>query len=224
MKLVIGNKNYSSWSLRPWLALRVGDIPFDEIRIPLDEPETRARLLAVSPTARVPVLIDGDLTVWDSLAICEYAAERFPERALWPQHPALRARARSIVSEMHSGFTALRRTMPMNCRSRLPGKGQTPAAMADVARIVELWNEALLASGGPFLFGAFSIADAFYAPVTSRFVTYAVPLPPPCQRYVETVQALPAMVAWNVAAASEREWIAADEPYADRPAEPPGAL
>lgn len=218
MQLVIGNKNYSSWSLRPWLALRVAGIAFTEQRIPLDEPDSKARMLAVSPAGRVPVLIDGSVTVWDSLAICEYAAERFPSSRLWPAEPALRATARAISAEMHSGFSGLRNAMPMNCRSRHPGKGATPAALADIARIVELWSDALNASGGPFLFGHFTIADAFYAPVVSRFVTHAVALPALCQRYVDSVQALPAMAEWNAAAALESEWVAADEPYAEPPA------
>ncbi|MDP3295962.1 MAG: glutathione S-transferase family protein [Nevskia sp.] len=218
MKLVIGNKNYSSWSLRPWLALRVAGIAFEEQRIPLDEPDSKARMLAVSPAGRVPVLIDGSTVIWDSLAICEYAAERFPSSGLWPSDPLLRAKARSISAEMHSGYSGLRNAMPMNCRGRHPGKGQTPAALADIARIVELWSDALAASGGPFLFGSFTIADAFHAPVVSRFVTHAVPLPALCQRYVDTVQALPAMVEWNAAGAIESEWVAADEPYADPPA------
>lgn len=218
MKLVIGNKNYSSWSLRPWLALKVASIAFEEQRIPLDQPDSKARMLAVSPVGRVPVLIDETITIWDSLAICEYLADRFPDAKLWPADRALRARARAISAEMHSGFTGLRNAMPMNCRGRHPGKGQTPAAMADIARVCELWSDALATSGGPFLFGHFTIADAMYAPVVSRFVTHDVPLPPVCAAYVAHIQALPAMVEWNAAGAAESEWVVADEPYADPPA------
>ena len=218
MKLVIGNKNYSSWSLRPWLALQVACIPFEEQRIALEQPDTRDRLLAVSPSGRVPVLVDGDAVIWDSLAICEWLAERHPEARLWPADPLLRARARSISAEMHGGFQGLRSAMPMNCRSRLPDRGQTVEAIIDIARILEIWTDALETSGGPFLFGPFTIADAMYAPVASRFVTYAVALPEACAAYVERLQALPAMQAWNAAAAAETEWVAADEPYATRPA------
>ena len=220
MKLVIGNKNYSSWSLRPWLALRMAGIPFVEQRIPLDQPDSKARMLAASPAGRVPVLIDGSLTIWDSLAICEYLAERFPDARLWPADAAQRARARAISAEMHSGFAALRSAMPMNCRSRHPGRGRTADALADIARISALWDDALAASGGPFLFGHFTIADAMYAPVTSRFVTYAVSLPPACAAYVAQLQSLPAMVEWNAAATAETEWVAADEPYSDPPSVP----
>lgn len=217
MKLVIANKNYSSWSLRPWLALKVAGIPFEEQRIPLDQPDSRARMLAVSPAGRVPVLIDGDAVVWDSLAIGEWLAERHPAAHLWPADPLQRARARSISAEMHSGFHGLRSAMPMNCRSRLPDCGQTVDAIIDIARIIEIWTDALAISGGPFLFGAFTFADAMYAPVASRFVTYAVPLPDVCTAYVATLQGLPAMQEWNAAAAAEREWVAADEPYATPP-------
>ena len=217
MKLVIGNKNYSSWSLRPWLLLRQAGIAFDEQRIPLDQPDSKARMLAVSPAGRVPVLIDDAITVWDSLAICEYLAERFADAQLWPADRARRARARAISAEIHSGFNGLRSAMPMNCRGRHPGKGRTPAAMADIARVCELWTDALAASGGPFLFGHFTIADAMYAPVVSRLVTHEVPLPPVCAAYVAHLQSLPAMIEWNAAAAAESEWVVADEPYADPP-------
>lgn len=220
MKLVIGNKNYSSWSLRPWLALRMAGIPFEEQRIPLDQPDSKARMLAASSAGRVPVLIDGSLTIWDSLAICEYLAERFPEARLWPADAAQRARARAISAEMHSGFAALRSAMPMNCRSRHPGRGHTADALADVARISALWDDALAASGGPFLFSHFTIADAMYAPVTSRFVTYAIALPPACAAYVAQLQSLPAMIEWNAAAAAETEWVVADEPYSEPPSAP----
>jgi glutathione S-transferase len=217
MKLVIGNKNYSSWSLRPWLALKATGIPFDEQRIPLDQPDTKARMLAVSPAGRVPVLVDGEALIWDSLAICEWLAERHPEARLWPADPVQRARARAISAEMHSGFHGLRSAMPMNCRSRHPDCGQTVDAIVDIARIIGIWTDALAASGGPFLFGHFTIADAMYAPVVSRFVTYAVPLLSPCTDYIASVQALPAMREWNAAAAAESEWVAADEPYASAP-------
>ncbi|MBA4284362.1 MAG: glutathione S-transferase [Xanthomonadaceae bacterium] len=220
MKLVIGNKNYSSWSLRPWLALRVAGIAFAEQRIPLDQPDSKARMLIESPAGKVPVLVVGDLVIWDSLAICEYLAERYPDARLWPLDPAQRARARAISAEMHSGFAGLRSAMPMNCRGRHPDSGRTAAALADIERISALWSDALAASGGPFLFGHFTIADAMYAPVAARFVTYAVALPPACAAYVARLQALPAMVEWNAAAATETEWVAADEPYSDPPAAP----
>lgn len=215
MRLIIGNKNYSSWSLRAWLLMRVKNIAFEEERIPLDQADTKARILKYSSAGRVPVLIDGDTTVWDSLAIVEYLADKFPTLGIWPQAPEPRAQARSISAEMHSGFAALRSAMPMNCRSAYPGKGVTPASTADIARITALWEDCRKRFGaaGPFLFGEFSAADAFYAPVVSRFLTYAVPLTPISQRYVEAVSALPAMREWVGSASTESEFIAADEPY-----------
>lgn len=215
MKLVIGNKNYSSWSLRPWLSLRVAGIDFEEIMIPLDQPESRARRLAYCAAGKVPVLIDEALTIWDSLAIVEYLAEQFPQRGLWPADAAARAHARSIVAEMHSGFGALRAHMPMNCRARHPGKGHLPEVLDDIARIAAIWSEcrARHHDQGPFLFGHFSNADAFFAPVVSRFVTYGVVLPEVCTDYIATIMALPAMSEWLRAGELEPEQVAASEIY-----------
>src|SRR5256886_1695424 len=168
MLLVIGNKNYSSWSLRPWIAMKVLGIAFDEVRIPLYRPGSKEQILRYSPAGRVPILRDGDTVVWDSLAILEYLAERHPQ--LWPADPAQRAKARSVSAEMHSGFAKLREHMSMNTRKRYPGKGRTPEVLADIARIDAIWAEAT----GPFLFGAFTAADAMYAPVVLRFRTYEV--------------------------------------------------
>jgi glutathione S-transferase len=213
MRLIIGNKNYSSWSLRAWLPLRHLAIAFDEERVALFEPGYKARILAHSPAGRVPVLIDGDVTVWDSFAIGEYLAEKFPDRDLWPRSAAERARARSVCAEMHSGFAALRTRMPMNIRSRYPGKGRSPEADADIERVCAIWDDCLRRSGGPFLFGDFGLADAMYAPVATRFLTYAVDLAAPLAAYVDRIWDLPAMREWRAAAAAEREVLAEDEPY-----------
>ncbi len=215
MKLVIGNKNYSSWSLRPWLLMRVLDLPFEELLIPLYAPDSGPQLLLRSPTGKVPALHDGTLVIWDSLSIVEYLAEQYPGVAVWPADSEARAIARCVAAEMHSGFAALRTHMPMNCRASHPGKGQTPEVLADIARITGLWTECLtrFGSGGRFLFGDFSAADAFYAPVVTRFLTYAVPLPAECREYVEAVRSLPAMTEWYAAAEAESLRIAASEPY-----------
>jgi glutathione S-transferase len=202
--LYVGNKNHSSWSLRPYLALAATGAPFRDEVIPLYQPESKAAITRVSPTGKVPALVHGDLHVWDSLAICEYLAELFPEAHLWPEDRAARARARSVSAEMHSGFAALRRDMPMNLRADLPRRGRTPECLADVVRVLAIWRECRASAvGGPFLFGRFSIADAMFAPVTGRFVTYGVDLDDVCQAYVDAVQALPAMRAWRAAAAQE---------------------
>lgn len=213
MKLVIGNKNYSSWSLRPWLAMRAAAIPFEEVRIPLYEPESKARQLVYSPAGKVPVLVHGGLRIWDSLAICEYLAEKFPDRRLWPEDAAARARARSITAEMHSGFAALRMNLPMNCRASYPGVGRQPEVLEDIARIIAIWTESRTrhAPDGAFLFGRFSIADAFYAPVVTRFKTYGVKVPALCSAYMDTILALPPMIEWYAAARAERERIAGSE-------------
>lgn len=212
--LIIANKNYSSWSLRAWLALAQAGIVFDEVRIALGMPDTKEKLLGYSPAGKVPVLIDGSAKVWESIAICEYAAERWPEKRLWPADRAARAHARSVSAEMHAGFAALRAAMPMNCRSRYPGKGRSAAVDADIARIEALWGDCLKRHGGPFLFGAFSIADAMYAPVVSRFLTYDVKLVGALQQYAQAVLELPAMREWYAAGAAEPEFLAEDEPYA----------
>jgi len=208
MLLVVGNKNYSSWSLRAWLAMKVLGLPFREVRIPLYGPESKRALLEYSPAGKVPCLVDGEVRVWDSLAILEYLAERHP--ALWPADAALRARARSISAEMHSGFAHLRQHMCMNIRKRHPGKGRTPEVLAEIARIVAIWSEAR----GPFLFGAFGAADAMYAPVVLRFRTYAVELPPVCRAYADAVLALPALQQWMRDAERETESLPQFELYA----------
>ena len=206
LKLVIGNKNYSSWSMRPWVAMTAFGIPFEEVRISLDRPETSGLIAQYSAAGRVPVLVAGELTVWDSLAICEYLAEQFPEKNLWPHDVAARATARSICAEMHSGFTGLRTAMWMNVRARFPGKGRTPAAQADIARICEIWDDCLARSGPhQFLFGDFSIADAYFAPVVMRFRTYGVWSPPSVQAYVDRVIAHPAVAQWIVEANKEAD-------------------
>jgi glutathione S-transferase len=213
LKLVIGNKNYSSWSLRPWLAMKVAGIAFTEHRIPRYGPGSREAILVYSPAGKVPCLVDGDLRVWDSLAICEYLAERHP--GLWPRDPAARATARSISAEMHSGFANLRTHMSMNIRKRHPGKGRTPEALADVARITAMWSDCRARYGkdGPYLFGQFSVADAMYAPVVLRFGTYAVELPPGCRAYADAILALPAMQDWVAAAGAETEILPQFEQY-----------
>lgn len=203
--LVIGNKNYSSWSLRAWLVLEASGVPYQEKLVILDLPESPAELAKVSPTRRVPVLRIGDLSVWDSLAIAETVAERAPGAGLWPADADARAVARSVSCEMHSGFSALREHMPMNVRRRAPGVGRKPGVAEDIARIQALWGEtrARFGKGGPFLFGKFGIADAFFAPVVSRFVTYEVEVDAASRAYIDAVQAWPAMEAWRKAAVAE---------------------
>jgi len=206
LTLVIGNWNYSSWSLRPWLALRMSGLAFGTERIPLYQPDSKARLLARSPAGLVPVLEHGELRVWESLAICEYVAELAPQAALWPSDPATRARARSVATEMHGGFPAVRANLPMNVRARAACSPDLPDdARTQIARIVQLWSESRKrdGAGGPFLFGRFSIADAMYAPVVTRFRTYRIALPPEAQAYADAVWTLPAMQEW--AAQAERE-------------------
>jgi glutathione S-transferase len=216
LKLVIGNKNYSSWSMRPWVAMTACGIPFEEVRIGLDQPDTTARIAQYSPAGRVPVLIAGDIAVWDSLAICEYLAEQFPHRGLWPRDVKARAMARSMCAEMHSGFTGLRSAMWMNIRANFHGKGRTPAAQADIGRISEIW-ETCLARSGPhqFLFGEFSIADAFFAPVVTRFRTYGVALAPALHAYMERILAHPAVAQWTLEAIAENEHIEKYDVYPD---------
>lgn len=211
--LVIGNKNYSSWSLRPWLALAAGGISFQEVRIPLYEPASKAEILRYSAAGKVPVLEHGELVVWESLAICEYAAERFPEAQLWPADPQARAVARSASAEMHAGFVALRSHMPMNLRAHKPGRGRAPGVQEDVDRITTLWRELRerFGAGGDLLFGRFSIADAMFAPVVGRFRSYEVALDPVSRRYADAVWALPALQRWLEASRAEPERIAASE-------------
>src|SRR5208282_877027 len=199
LRLVIGNKNYSSWSFRPWLALKVAGIAFEETLISLDAPDFKARLTALSGAGKVPVLIDGDTHVWESLAIFEYLAEKFPAAALWPQHPAARAHARAVAAEMHAGFLPLRRQLPMNVRRPVMPRALDADAVADVARIDAIWNEcrARFGSGGPYLYGAFTAADAMYAPVVWRFHTYAVAVSAPASAYMRALMALPAWNEWR---------------------------
>jgi glutathione S-transferase len=216
--LAIGNKNYSSWSMRPWVLLRQAGIAFEEKQLKFDDSGAVAGIEPLSPTRKVPVLIVEGEPVWDSLAICETVAELHPEKKLWPAPPLARRVARSICAEMHSGFQALRNAMPMNIRSRHAGKGMTPQSKQDIDRVVEIWTECRrrFGAGGELLFGRFSIADAFYAPVVTRFETYAVALPPAARAYAEAVEALPAVSEWCEAARRETEFVAADEPYASR--------
>jgi glutathione S-transferase len=206
LTLVIGNKNYSSWSMRPWVALTAFGIPFQEVRVLLDQPDTASRIAEYSCAGRVPVLLAGEITIWDSLAICEYLAEQFPEKHMWPQDVAARAMARSVTAEMHSGFGGLRTAMSMNIRVSLPGRGRTPEAQGDIGRISEIWEECLSRFGHhEFLFGEFSIADAFFAPVVMRFRTYGVSLAPALQAYCGRVQAHPAVARWVAEALAETE-------------------
>jgi glutathione S-transferase len=216
LSLVIGNKNYSSWSLRPWLLLKQAGVSFREVSVSLYTETSGAEIRKYSPSGKVPVLIDGKITVWESLAIGEYLAEKFPHKNLWPADPAARAMARSVATEMHAGFGALRQHMSMNCRKHLPGKGRTPEVLKDIARITALWNDcrARFGKGGGFLFGKFSVADAMYAPVALRFVTYAVELDPVCAAYVQAITALPAIQQWVADARAETEVIPQFEPYA----------
>ncbi len=203
--LVIGNKAYSSWSMRPWLLMKQAGLVFDEVRIPLYQEGHDRRIREYSPAGRVPVLVDGAVTVWDSLAICEYLAERHAEKNLWPANAAARAHARAVSAEMHAGFAALRSNMGMNVRRSFPGVGMTPEVAKDIARIEQLWGDCLQRYGGPFLFGAFGVADAMYAPVATRFRTYAVGLSAAAQRYADMLLALPAMAEWYAAAHAETE-------------------
>jgi glutathione S-transferase len=196
LTLYVGSKRYSSWSLRPYVALVHAGAEFDTKVIRLDQKDTKAAIGAVSPSSRVPVLYDDDLVIFDSLAICEYIAELYPTAGLWPDDRGARARARAIASEMHSGFTSVRSQMPMELVLDRTGEGRTPESLADIERIQDVWRTALAASGGPFLFGTFTIADAMYAPVTTRFRTYGVELAPENRAYVEAVHALPAMKMW----------------------------
>lgn len=208
--LVIGNKNYSSWSLRAWLALKRTGVAFEEVLVPLMRPETKAAILAHSPSGKVPFLRLGDDQVWDSLAIAEYLAERFPAAGLWPADPSARAVARSVAAEMHAGFMPLRRALPMNLRSHLPGRPRAAEVEADIARIQDIWASCRTRFGatGPFLFGGFTIADAFYAPVVGRFRTYDVPLTDACRAYADAVWQTPDMQDWVAAAALEPQRIA----------------
>jgi glutathione S-transferase len=224
MQLVIGNKNYSSWSMRPWVLMRGLNLPFEEIRLSftlgLEGPNARFNeaVRRYSPVGKVPVLIDGDLHVWDSLAIAEYLAERYPQAGVWPADSASRARARSNCAEMHGGFTALRSHCPMNIEASLPEVGarvlrEQPAVGRDLARIDAIWSEALASSGGPFLFAGFGAIDAYFAPVALRARTYALPMSPAAEAYAQRLLAHPACAAWIADGLNEHEWVPEDEPY-----------
>lgn len=206
MKLVIGNKNYSSWSMRPWLAMRGAGLPFEEIFIPLYTGATdKQRILDVSKSGKVPALIDGDVTVWDSLAIVEYLAEKFPDAHLWPADRAARAHARSISAEMHSGFAALRNECGMNLHRPVGARPLSEAAWADIARVQEIWSDcrARYGKAGPYLFGGFTAADAMYGPVVHRFRTYAIDVTPQVRAYMDAMQSHPAFAEWTAAGLAE---------------------
>jgi glutathione S-transferase len=212
LKLIIGNKNYSSWSFRPWIAMKVAGIAFEETVISLDAEDFKTHVGPVSGTGKVPVLIDGDVRVWESLAILEYLAEKFPKAGLWPGDSAARAYARVIANEMHAGFLPLRKLLPMNMWRPVIKRELTPEAAANVARIEAIWNDcrARFAKGGPFLFGRFGAADAMYAPVVARLHTYAVAVGPGTRAYMDAVMALPAWREWHDAAVKE-PWVLAED-------------
>ncbi len=222
LKLYIGNKNYSSWSMRPWVLLKQAGIAFEEVKLRFDSFDSQSNfkqsLRLLTPTGKVPVLDDGGFAVWDTLAIAEYLAEKFPQAGLWPQDSKDRARARSICAEMHAGFTALRSECPMNIEASLPETGKLilrdkPAVRAELDRLVGMWTELLTQHKGPLLFGGFCIADAFYAPVCTRIRTYALPVPAGIAGYIERVLALPGVKAWIDGALAERDFLDIQEPY-----------
>jgi len=222
LKLYIGNKNYSSWSMRPWVLLKQAGIPFEEVMVRFDSFEAgssfKSTLGPVNPVGKVPVLIDDGFAVWDTLAIAEYVAEKYLEKSLWPRDVKARARARSVCAEMHSGLSGLRSNCPMNIEASLPEIGQLvwrdkAAVRADVARIVEMWTSLLNEHGGPLLFGNFSVADAYFAPVCMRLKTYALPVPAVISDYVARVCALPGVKAWIDQALDEKDFLDFEEPY-----------
>jgi glutathione S-transferase len=221
MQLVIGNKNYSSWSMRPWVLMRQLGLHFEEVKLRFDhgEPSPFKRAVAHhSPAGRVPILVDDDFSVWDSLAICEYLHDKFPGHGVWPEDMRERARARSLAAEMHAGFAALREHCPMNIEAHLPDVGarlwaEKPALRNDALRIEVMWAEALTASGGPFLFGEFCAVDAMYAPVCTRLRTYALPAPATTRLYIEHMLAAPGVAAWVQGALAEHDFLDFEEPY-----------
>lgn len=222
LKLYIGNKNYSSWSMRPWVLLKQAGIPFQEVMVRFDSFDAdsafKKTIQAISPVGRVPVLVDDGLAIWETLAIVEYLAEKFPEKQLWPKDAKARARARSVCAEMHSGFAALRSHCPMNIEASLPQVGalgwrDKPAVRSDVQRIVSMWTELLEQHQGPMLFGEFSVADAYFAPVCMRLKNYALPVPGHITDYVRRVCALPGVKAWIDDALAEKVFVDFDEPY-----------
>ncbi len=222
-KLYIGNKNYSSWSMRPWVLMKQAGIPFEEVMVRFDSFDDgsafKQAVSAQNPVGKVPVLVEDDgFAVWDTLAIAETLAEQFPDKQLWPADPRERARARSVCAEMHSGFGALRSACPMNIEAALPDIGalalrDQPGVRADLARLVGMWGELLAQHGGPMLFGAFTIADAYFAPVVMRIRTYALPVPAPVAAYIERVCALPGVQAWMEGALAEKDFLDFEEPY-----------
>ena len=226
MKLYIGNKNYSSWSMRPWVLMHEFGLPFDEVMLRFDGFDAgsafKQAIARISPAGRVPVLVDGDLVIWDTLAIAEYLAEAYPDRALWPRERRVRARARSLAAEMHSGFGGLRSHCPLNIEASLPDVGarvlaEQASVRSDLARLEAMWNEALAASGGPFLFGGYSIADAFFAPVVGRLRTYALPLGPSARAYCDRVWSSAGVRAWVRDALAEHDFLDFEEPYREPP-------
>jgi glutathione S-transferase len=214
LHLTIGNKNYSSWSMRPWLAMKVAGIAFSETVISLSDSSFKPTLLKLSPVGKVPVLVDGEINVWESLAILEYLAEKFPAAKLWPADPKARAHARAIANEMHAGFLPLRRDCPMNFWRPVKKRELTPEVVTNVQRIDQMWRDCRtrFASGGPFLFGEFSAADAMYAPVVSRFHTYDVEVSAAARAYMEAIMNLPAWSEWKTAALKESWVLPEDEP------------
>ena len=230
MQLYIGNKNYSSWSMRPWVLMREFDLAFDEVMLRFDgfgaDSKFKQAVTRLSPVGKVPLLVDGDLVIWDTLAIAEYLAEKFGDRALWPRQAKARAQARSLCAEMHSGFAALRHHCPQNIEADLPEVGATlmaeqPEVRADLARIESMWTQALAASKGPFLFGAYSIADAYFAPVVARLRSYALPVESQVAAYMARMLASAGMAAWVREALAEVEFLDFEEPY--RRGRDPGA-
>jgi glutathione S-transferase len=206
LTIYIGNKNYASWSLRAWLALKHTQVAFDEVLIPLYQPNSRETLIKYSPSGRVPALHHGETVVWDSLAICEYLADSFPTSGLWPKDLAARAYARAVSAEMHAGFTSLRGQLPMNVRSSFPGRPITPEAQTDINRVMAIWRGCRSRFGegdGDFLFGDFTIADAMFAPVVTRFRTYRIELEREADQYCDMIMGLPAMQEWAAAARNE---------------------
>jgi glutathione S-transferase len=212
LTLIIGNKNYSSWSMRPWIAMKVAGIAFDEVVISLDAPDFKPRVSKISGTGKVPVLDDNGIHVWESLAILEYLGERFPGARLWPAGPAARARARTVAAEMHAGFVPLRRACPMNMWRPVKKRELNDEALGNVKRIQTMWAECRnrYGTGGPFLFGAFGVADAMYAPVVARFHTYDIDVDAPTRAYMDAVMALPAWKEWHAAALQE-PWVLAED-------------
>jgi glutathione S-transferase len=222
MQLHIGNKNYSSWSMRPWVLMRQAGIAFKEVMVRFDgfspQSQFKQRVGALNPAGKVPILVDDGLVVWDTLAIAEYVAERFPEHQLWPRARAARARARSVCAEMHSGFSALRSACPMNIEARLPEIGaivlrDQSGVRDDLDRITQMWSTLLREHGGPMLFGAFSVADAYYAPVVMRLRTYELPVPEDVAAYMQRVVELAGVQAWIADALREQDFLDFEEPY-----------